>query len=612
MARLELEMLQRYVEAFPLAYYAGRKIKMAVDEKGEASYANVTNDNIVISLKQVNAGLTKVNAVDEKLVRPLCYHEVSHVILTPVELFDVTRDVVYALDSLDYANRLPSDIRWSRNDAVNLVEDERIERRFDNLYMDCDFFDNVLRICDYEGRVLPKSWTTYLFQVVRFHEKTDMFGLHYHDMYVKSRQLILKHINLSKHATYEQQFEYAKDILLFANDVYNDYMAMIKNALDNLLNMSDSQLRQLMSNANKGMSVSLPRTNEYSGEMQSLIEKVNDRLKQLDQQNDPLAKNGLQDGSSNSMASSDKQPDKKEGGFSKDKSAPDGESSKGMQGGKQAGSGEGKPGMDMSDKSNEDADKEEDDDEIKSLEKHIEDKGSNVEESRKLFKQAVFDAGDTNVRAILERKALKQQITDAQAAATHKYSGRFQAKAVGRDDWKIFIRRSDRSEGAKLGKRLHLILVLDQSGSYGHNDAKTNEILKALSDFEKMNADFEFDMIKFNTGWHLCKKDERVSRSGGGTYLHEDMFMQIEKLKRPDMLNYVIMLNDGDAGYSTSESFKMTFKRVMDSKNAAIIVDKSFSKFYASKLKKPKIIATYNYTSELSKNVCDILNEMFA
>lgn len=605
MAKLELDSLKRYAEAFPLAYYAGRKIKMAVDLNSDMSYANVTNDNIVISLKQVNAGLAKVNEVNEKLVRPLCYHEVSHVILTPADLFSIASDVTYTIDAT-YPN-FPVDIRWSRNNVVNIIEDERIERRFDKLYMDCDFFDNVLRICDYQGRVLPKSWMTYLFQVVRFHEKTDMYGLHYHDMYVKSRQLILKHINLSRNATYDQQHVYATDMMLFAVDIYNDYMAMIKDVLNNLLNMPANQLRQLKAEANKGMSISLPKITEYSSDMQSLIEKVNERLKQLDQQNAPSAENGLQDGGTSGMTSADKQPDKKETGSSQDNSMPDGASSQGKQGGKQAGDGSGTPCEDSSDGSNE-----EDDSEIKSLEKHIEDKGSNVEESRKLFKQIVFNAGDSNVRAILERKALKQQVTDAQAAATHKYSGRLQSKSVGRDDWKIFIRRTDKSEGAKLGKRLHLILVLDQSGSYSHNDAKTNEILKALADFEKNNVDFEFDMIKFNTGWYLCKKDERQSSSCGGTYFEEDMFKQIEKLKRPDMLNYVIMLNDGEATCPMNESFNVTFKKVMDSKNAAIIVDRSFSKFYTSKLKKPKIIVTSDYPKELSKNVCDILNEMFA
>lgn len=638
MANISLDNAKRYIDSFPIAYYAGKPIKMDVRPHLSMSKANIVTESIEISLSQINDGLKLVPdnvRVDEKLLRPLCYHEVSHVIATPRKIDyslinDVNRDIIHnRLEQKTLPTEFNSWYWMPVSQVINIFEDERIERKFDNLYADCDFYDNILRICGYTGQKTPLGAIDIFYAVVRFHERTECIGIDYEKLYLKSRKILLKHIGLSAFSPRDKVSEYLYDVFdlyLDCEKAMYDYINAVNQMLDR---MSDEELKSLLKMFDEG-GVEKVKTLRSSN---NINRKLSERMKRLlddhekakaekerqqaqaqdaeDDEDDDVEESSDQQSKADSKQvqqtpddfedETDEDPSD-EGDSDGDAFSPDGGQSDSSS--DKAGHGEGDTKkVEVTQKDEESLDKE-----INDVERQIEKQGTNVEQTRKMFDETIFNASDDDVTNVVMKKMFKQQVADAQAAATHKYSGKLDVRSIGRDDWKIFLRRSSKGE-SKLGKKLHLILILDQSGSYLENDEPTNKVIKALVELERIDQDFSLDIVKFNTGWHVCKRDERFSDSNGGTTLSQEMFEEVEKMKRPDMLNYIVMLNDGEADVC-GDDFNNVFKRVMNSKNVAIIVDEWFSSFYKKKLKKPKIIATTRYATELSNNVCEILNEM--
>lgn len=131
---ITLNQVQKILDSCPIGYYLNSsEIDVVLDEKAQTSYYNTTNNVITISYPLIQTQLSKADEYSmdlEMIVRSLLYHELSHAILTPIQLFDY----VYST----YGWRF-SEVK----DMVNIVEDERIERRFKDYYMNVDFKANI-------------------------------------------------------------------------------------------------------------------------------------------------------------------------------------------------------------------------------------------------------------------------------------------------------------------------------------------------------------------------------------------------------------------------------------------------------------------------------------
>lgn len=116
--KLNVNECQRILDTLPIGYYAGRKIPVELNKTEPTSYYSPMEDKIVVSYPIIAERLeaVKEDSNTEEAVRSMLYHEVSHAILTPSSLSE------YACD-----------------DAVNIVEDERIETIFSDYYMNVDF-----------------------------------------------------------------------------------------------------------------------------------------------------------------------------------------------------------------------------------------------------------------------------------------------------------------------------------------------------------------------------------------------------------------------------------------------------------------------------------------
>lgn len=114
--------IKSVIETLPIGLYAKRRVPLTVVDGEKTSYYNAVTDEIVISADIIKEGMKMIDDPDkmETAIRSMCYHEVSHAILTP---------------------------RQARvNDCFNIFEDERIETIFSDYYLDTDFKQQLLNI----------------------------------------------------------------------------------------------------------------------------------------------------------------------------------------------------------------------------------------------------------------------------------------------------------------------------------------------------------------------------------------------------------------------------------------------------------------------------------
>lgn len=141
-----LSELEKIVKEIPISYYCGYPISITVDKDADSSYYSPVSDAIVISWKQVNDALAMASDDCDKMstARAFVYHEVSHSMITPKDL--------------------------KMDDIVNIVEDERIERYYNNFYYGVNFKKNIYNVCGYKSMndVIPsKNPKEAFFQLVR-------------------------------------------------------------------------------------------------------------------------------------------------------------------------------------------------------------------------------------------------------------------------------------------------------------------------------------------------------------------------------------------------------------------------------------------------------------
>lgn len=141
--------VERIIDTLPIGLYAGRRVAISLNETQKASSYSPAEDCIVISYPQTIVGVDKASTENEvnMLIRSNFYHEVSHAILTPTKL--------------------------APNYAVNVVEDERIERNLKTFYYNVDFEKSVYLMNGFtEGAPLPTPTTAdeAFYLLVRFHK----------------------------------------------------------------------------------------------------------------------------------------------------------------------------------------------------------------------------------------------------------------------------------------------------------------------------------------------------------------------------------------------------------------------------------------------------------
>ncbi len=177
---VSLEKVKEILNTLPIGYYLGRKILLTIDNSME-SYYDSFNDTINIGYQLLPCANEDYDASVEEVeidIRCMLYHEISHVLVTPKNLYTFNKEYVARhLEELnkDYSNRFR---KLSNNDShaiLNVFEDERIETIFGAYFLNVDFKANVRKVNHYEGWVEPKDTMQAFYQIVRYNEGPKEF-----------------------------------------------------------------------------------------------------------------------------------------------------------------------------------------------------------------------------------------------------------------------------------------------------------------------------------------------------------------------------------------------------------------------------------------------------
>ena len=189
--------------------------------------------------------------------------------------------------------------------------------------------------------------------------------------------------------------------------------------------------------------------------------------------------------------------------------------------------------------------------------------------------------------------------------ATTGYSGILNPRLADRPDYRIFDRASSARGNNSFGT-FHLNLFLDISGSMSPNQNKINALLWALTELERKNKNFTFDLITCECGQkHITDKSQYFVQCVGGNYLTNEIFQQYKEVQHTNTYNYNVVLFDGDASPQSRHTF-----RAFDYNNCTIITDPE-NKRYLRDHSKCRIIITKNYTEELFDNILKVMHYAF-
>ena len=572
MAKLNLHQLEVCIRQLPVAYYAGAPIVAEATDQSECSFADLATGKVCISLNQINLAISKLPTWTQRDIRPNFYHEVAHVMNTPassVSWMHISSDENCAM--------------------VNIFEDERNETVLAHTFMNVDFRSNLFKTNCYTGPTVPLRLMNFFYAVVRFHIMPKMDCLvNFKDLYECSRKIISSYAYLDCTTSMDDYFvnghringfhSYVTDIFHFFYQCEDQYNAWVNRELTqcNTRVKALKKLHALIEAGEYTPQVEDPTSNDYIVKLmlkagidvegiyktaQELLTIIEEILKKISSQ---ASSNSTS--SDNTSSDDAKQDDDGEASSSKDE----------------------KPIEETSCYDN------------KISHKSFTDLG-------KSFGNLMKKSYDKDVEEVLNFKKFKKDVDGHNAFGHHCYTGKIDPKAIGKNDnWKIFIRRTPKaSDGVRLGREIHLILILDQSGSYSDNDKATNKIIASMLKAEKMSPIFTFDVVKFSDRSFVAKPSERFSLSEGSTRMGPELTACIKQCIKPSALNYFILLNDG----SSCTFDKVGLMSVLNNRNTAIIADGDAIQKQYTDFTTAKVISTKNYPAELGKNVASMLDD---
>lgn len=190
--------VEKVIKTLPISYYAFKEMPVRLTNE-DRTYINLSNCAINISYPMIRKAMEDaerkgVEMDAESVCRALLYHEVSHALLTPMDM---------------------------RNNPAfyNVFEDERIETILHDYYINVDFKANVKHLCGWDAPHEPCSADEAFFQTVRFR-----YGKKRH--LDKVEQIINCYSNLSStrsHASGSTLGFYENDIKELYEDIVKDF-----------------------------------------------------------------------------------------------------------------------------------------------------------------------------------------------------------------------------------------------------------------------------------------------------------------------------------------------------------------------------------------------------
>ena len=421
---LSFNETEKLVQQLPIAYYLKRKLNVRLDYS-QSSYIDIFKDELVVSYNQ----LCNVKDFDESDIRCMLYHEVSHALLTPMQL--------------------------KTTDIINIFEDQRIESICKGYYLDVDFESFVKKVNNYTGQPATSARQCF-YQIVRF-------GVGKTSFVNKAKELIKKFAFLNRSAKWWHVDDYKRAIESFYEEV--------KQWWESQQNDNSSQTsRQASDNSTQ-------QTDQSSTESKN--EESND--------------SNNEESDNEEFNNSDTESDSKESDEFDD-----------------------------------------------SLGKALE---SSLESLKKQFDDMVDQSIQESFKELLFKKTTSAKMN---GSAINGYSGIFDIRSVGREDYKFFVQKN-RSGNVRRFSKIKLNLFIDSSGSFKDSEDIVNKLIYNLQILERQTSDFSFDVVSMSSTEVLLSKTDRRIRCCGYNYLSKKIFDLYDSLQDSQSMNINIVLFDGKA-----------------------------------------------------------------
>lgn len=588
------------VKTLPIGYYLGARINAQLSETCKASYYDPMNYKIVISYPML-VDIMDDNSIEED-ARCLLYHEVSHTMLTPKDLYSCAMDTYYAIyksktfRALDNNNQLQAEIKAGKyqnvnntydyilnivkpiyedkpliQDLINVFEDQRIETLNKGIFLKVDFPNFIKKISKYDPNDKGfKNFYEFFYRIVRFNDiEPEIVKLVYDAIYDS--------YELNANSKYYAQREYGGRIL----DVI--FACYIKYKVYEQLSQQSGQSQQ---------------SNQQNGNQQSSPNGTPSNSSDQSDEDNLEAGDGNQDGKDDSEDSADGQNESSESQQtnSQDNNQTPGKHAKGV-----------------NDQELQDIIKD-------ALERHgfqgedIDDAAEQLAEVLKEeFSKQVINQYNCTPKFSSQAeqyilRMLKKKSIEAKSLAG--YSGRINPKNVHRvgrvETYRWFDKPNPNGLNATAGK-FRINFFCDNSGSFEWNKNVANSIIRSLWQLSKKHPAFEFTLVTHGNR-HVVRTDANMAiECNEGTDIFPEIFGIYHNLQKQGQTIWNFVLFDG--GVNCKESIPRY--KVWNHQNVIMICDtddKSHIERYCPKAKK---IFTSNYCEELEENILKCMDQMF-
>ena len=214
-----------------------------------------------------------------------------------------------------------------------------------------------------------------------------------------------------------------------------------------------------------------------------------------------------------------------------------------------------------------------------------------------LFNTAIDKRMDSEFFKQVESILLSFSKKNSGGGVINTYSGVFNPRSAGREDYRYFDRMAKSRNSGRYGT-FHLNLFIDNSGSFCDNATLANQIVCALIELENKYPFFTVDFALCGCRIHKCENKKRFkSQPRGGNDLPAGSLEIVKSMQRKNTFNYNIVLFDG-----CTDSYYKKVYAPFDIRNTTMIIDPTCQRD-ARTMSMAKVVVCQNYLEEVKKEI---------
>lgn len=438
---------------------------------------------------------------------------------------------------------------------MNIFEDERIESICRFFYIDVDFKSNIKKVNEFDPLHSPKDVWEAFYYLVRY-------DIGKPELLAKVKSIIRKWSHLNRFSSNRHELRrYVKDV--------RELLALVRDDFNNSNSLqsqsSSSASSKDFSNDDENELQSSNSSNESASDSEESFDSEEENEENCEKENEENC----------NADSSDIEEDEENDSDSQLK--------------------ESKDGLNVNDM-------------IDSLNDSMRFKKA-IDNCIERMKEEHDRLIDAELQKRFEQAMLKSKSNEKRnSSAIASYSGSFNPRQVGRDDWKVFNHKN-RLGNVKQYDKIKLNLFIDESGSFYSSQDAVNKLLFNLIELEKKNSDFSFDVIGMTISFELKKKNQRQIHCNGCNDIPDNAIEISNSAQSKDAKNINIVLFDGDAFSGGCKKEHSKNFKAFNNSNFIIISDSDNKTFIESYCKnaKSKIISK-NYAKVFIDETLRLLN----